>query len=71
MSRLSEIVRIEEAQLESRSVDIFRTHSDKGWSMVDCANFACIEHRQCEFALAYDNNFRQAQQEFRFQLFEP
>lgn len=70
VSRLSEIVRIEEAKLERRSLEIFRTHSDKRWSMVDCANFACIEQRQCEYALAFDNNFRQAQQEFRFQLFE-
>lgn len=71
VSRLSEIVHIEEAQLESRSLEIFRNHPDKQWSMVDCANFACIEQRQCEYALSYDRNFEQAQLEFRFQLLGP
>ena len=71
VSQLSEIVHVEEANLENRSLDIFRRRSDKRWSVVDCANFACIEHRQSEFALLYDRNFTQAQNEFSFRLFEP
>jgi predicted nucleic acid-binding protein len=71
VSNSSEIVRIEGATLENRSLEIFRQHSDKRWSVVDCANFACIELRHCEFALAYDHNFEQAQLEFSFQLFKP
>jgi len=71
VSRWSQIIRIEEVQLEGRSLEIFRSHSDKGWSVVDCANFACIESRQCEFALAYDRNFEQAQLEFSFRLLKP
>jgi len=71
ITQLSDIVRIEEAQLETRSLEIFRDHHDKRWSVVDCANFACIESRQCEFALAYDRNFEQAQLEFSFRLLKP
>ena len=71
VSRWSQIIHIEEAQLESRSLEIFRNHPDKQWSMVDCANFACIEQRRCEYALSYDHNFEQAQLEFRFQLLGP
>ena len=66
VSQLSEIVRIEHAQLEDRSLEIFRSHSDKRWSLVDCANFACIEHRRSELALYYDNDFQQARAEFGF-----
>jgi predicted nucleic acid-binding protein len=68
VSQLSEIIHIEEAQLESRSLEIFRSHTDKQWSVVDCASFACIEQRQCEYALSYDHNFEQAQREFKFRL---
>ena len=71
VSRWSQIIRIEEAQLEGRSLEIFRSHPDKRWSVVDCANFACIESRQCEFALAYDRSFEQAQLEFSFRLLKP
>jgi predicted nucleic acid-binding protein len=63
------IVRVEEAGLETRSLEIFRRHSDKRWSVVDCANFACIEQLQCQYALSYDRNFDQAQLEFKFQIF--
>jgi uncharacterized protein len=65
------IVRIEEAQLENRSLEIFYRNADKRWSVVDCANFACIEQRRCEYALSYDRNFIQAQLEFNFQIFRP
>lgn len=70
VSRLSEVVRIE-GQLENRSLEIFRRHSDKRWSVIDCANFACIEQRQCQYALSYDRNFEQAQLEFNFLFLRP
>jgi uncharacterized protein len=69
ITRSAQLVRIEIAGLENRSLEIFRRHSDKRWSVVDCANFACIEQRRCEQALSYDGNFRQAQGEFNFQMF--
>jgi predicted nucleic acid-binding protein len=65
------IVRIEEARLENRSLEIFYRNVDKRWSVFDCANFACIEQRQCQYALSYDRNFEQAQGEFKFLLFRP
>ena len=71
VSQLSEIVHIESAELETRSLEIFRGHSDKRWSVVDCASFACIESRNSEFAISYDRNFEQAQSEFVFQLMTP
>ncbi len=71
VSRLSEIVPVEGAQLEERSLEIFRRHSDKRWSLVDCANFACIERRESELALSYDNNFQQARVEFGFNRWMP
>ena len=69
VSQSTSIVHIENAGLEDRSLEIFRQHSDKRWSVVDCANFACIEQNQCEYALAYDGDFRQAQAEFKFNVF--
>ena len=71
VSNSSEVVHIEGAVLEDLTLDIFRHHPDKRWSVVDCANFACIESRRCEFALAYDHNFEQAQVEFGFRLLKP
>ena len=71
VSQLAEIVYIEHAELETRSLEIFRAHSDEGWSVVDCASFACIESRQSEFAISYDRNFEQAQTEFGFQFKTP
>jgi predicted nucleic acid-binding protein len=65
------VVHVEEAQLENRSLEIFRQYSDKRWSMVDCASFACIEQRRSDSALSYDRNFVQAQLEFNFQAFRP
>lgn len=71
ITRLSAIVRVEEAGLESRAIEIYRTHPNMRWSMVDCANFACIEQRQSEYAVSFDHNFEQAQSEFNFPLFRP
>ncbi len=71
ISRWSHIARVEATQLEERTLEIFQHHPDYRWSVVDCANFACIEQRQSEFALSYDRNFQQAQPEFNFRLFSP
>lgn len=71
VSNSSEIAGVEAAQLEGRSLDIFRHHSDKLWSVVDCANFACIEQRQSDYAASYDRDFQQVQNEFNFRLFSP
>lgn len=60
---------VDAAAFEDAALDIFRTHSDKRWSVVDCASFVCIQERQSGFALSYDKrDFRQAQTEFVFRL---
>ena len=52
---------------EQDALTIFTTHTDKRWSVVDCANFACIRQRSTLFALSYDErDFGQAQTEFGF-----
>jgi len=56
---------------ETEALQIFTRHSDKRWSVVDCASFACIRERQAEFALSFDGDFAQAQGEFGFILFPP
>ena len=54
---------------EQDALTIFTTHSDKRWSVVDCASFVCIQERQSGFALSYDErDFQQAQTEFGFLL---
>ena len=65
----SDTLIVDAAAFENAALDIFRTHSDKRWSVVDCAGFVCIQERQSLFALSYDKrDFRQAQTEFGFRL---
>lgn len=54
------------SELELQSVDVFSTHPDRRWSVVDCANFVCIRERDILLALSYDADFCQAQAEFAF-----
>ena len=54
--------------LEARILEVFTNHSDKRWSVVDCANFVCIDERRSRWALAFDRDFAQAQSEFGFTL---
>ena len=57
------------AAYEQDALRIFASHDDKRWSVVDCANFACIRARRCDIALSYDmRDFQQAQLEFGFTL---
>lgn len=48
------------AELENRAVEIFWTHQDKDWSIVDCSGIALMEDRQILYAFAADHHFRQA-----------
>ncbi|MDE2686497.1 MAG: hypothetical protein OXI16_03225 [Chloroflexota bacterium] len=54
------------AAFEDRAVEVFISHFDRHWSIVDCANFVCINQRNCGISLAYDSDFCQAQVEFGF-----
>ena len=57
---------IDAAQFERPALEVFRSHFDKRWSVVDCANFVCIRERRSEFALSFDRDFAQARAEFGF-----
>ena len=66
VERMVEIV--DSSQFEQQALDIFISHSDKRWSVVDCANFVCIRERGTSHALSFDRDFSQAQTEFAFQV---
>ena len=59
---------VDASQFEQEALEIFVSHSDKRWSVVDCANFVCIRERGARFALSFDRDFAQAQSEFTFQV---
>ena len=59
---------VDASEFEAGALAIFRNHSDKRWSVVDCANFACIRQRRSSLAFAFDRDFAQAQSEFGFIL---
>ena len=57
------------SDFEELTLEVFKSHSGRRWSVVDCANFVCIRERQSRFALSYDvRDFSQAQTEFGFTL---
>ena len=58
---------IDASQFEQRALDVFTSHADKRWSIVDCANFVCIRERGAPLALSFDRDFAQAQVEFGFE----
>ena len=57
---------VDAAQYEGEALEVFRSHSDKRWSVADCANFVCIRERGAPLALSFDRDFVQAQGEFMF-----
>ena len=57
---------VDASTYEQQALEIFRSHTDKRWSVVDCANFVCIRERHSTMALSFDRDFAQAQAEFGF-----
>jgi predicted nucleic acid-binding protein len=57
---------VDAAEYEQQALEIFKSHTDKRWSIVDCANFVCIRERHSTMALSFDRDFAQAQAEFGF-----
>ncbi|MCH7800875.1 MAG: type II toxin-antitoxin system VapC family toxin [Chloroflexi bacterium] len=57
---------VDASAYEQQALEIFRSHTDKRWSVVDCANFVCIRERHSTMALSFDRDFAQAQAEFGF-----
>ena len=51
---------------EQQALEIFRSHADKRWSVVACANFVCIREPHSAMVLSFDRDFAQAQAEFGF-----
>ena len=71
MVRDTAVMVVDTSDVEGEALLVFTTHSDKRWSVVDCANFVCIRGRQSEYAFAYDEDFNQAQNEFGFTRLGP
>ena len=51
---------------EDAGLGVFVSHVGKQWSVVNCSSFVCIQDRQCAYALSFDHDFVQAQNEFGF-----
>lgn len=54
-----EIVQLD-ASLFQRAFDLYRTHQDKAWGMIDCVSFVVMRERGIVDALTYDKDFGQA-----------
>ncbi len=57
---------VDAVEYERRALNVFTSHADKRWSVVDCASFVCIRERGTQLALSFDRDFVQAQNEFGF-----
>ena len=49
-----------DAELFARAVEIFKSHSDKEWSLTDCLSFATMRKHEIETAFTFDSHFKQA-----------
>ncbi len=58
-SKTLEIIRLDESLLE-KAFELYRTHSDKTWGLVDCVSFVVMRERGIIDALTYDHHFVQA-----------
>lgn len=58
-SRLVEMLSIT-PELRADAWALFRRHSDKQYSLADCASFVVMRKRRITSALTFDNNFTQA-----------
>lgn len=54
-----EVVRISES-LFDRGFEMYQSHSDKTWGLVDCVSFIVMRDRQVTKALTNDRHFKQA-----------
>jgi predicted nucleic acid-binding protein len=54
-----EIVRLD-APLFQRAFELYRTHQDKAWGMIDCVSFVVMRDRGIADALTNDKDFGQA-----------
>lgn len=54
-----EVVRLQPDLLDE-ALDLFRTHLDKEWGLVDCVSFVAMRERGLRQALTFDHHFTQA-----------
>jgi predicted nucleic acid-binding protein len=54
-----EVVRVDE-ELFNRALDLYSSHSDKTWGLVDCVSFVVMRDRGIEKALTTGRHFQQA-----------
>ena len=47
-------------ELFARGVAMYKTHTDKSWSLTDCLSFVCMRDANCTEALTSDHHFEQA-----------
>lgn len=58
-SPIVEVVHVD-STLEDAAWQMFSSHADKTWSLVDCVSFALMRARGIQEALASDRHFEQA-----------
>jgi predicted nucleic acid-binding protein len=63
-----EIVRLDHI-LFDKAFDLYKTHRDKSWGLVDCVSFVVMRERGIDEALTCDKHFVQAG--FRALMLEP
>jgi hypothetical protein len=59
MTEETEIVRLDET-LFDRAFDLYKSHTDKTWGLVDCISFVVMRERGITNALTSDKHFVQA-----------
>jgi predicted nucleic acid-binding protein len=55
----STVVRLDD-ELFERALDLYETHLDKDWGLVDCLSFIVMRDSDTDSALTFDHNFEQA-----------
>lgn len=56
--RTASLVYLDEEDI-AQGWEIFRSHSDKGWSFTDCTSFALMQRMGIRTAFAFDRHFSQ------------
>jgi predicted nucleic acid-binding protein len=54
-----EVIRLDE-RLFDRAFELYKSHTDKTWGLVDCISFVIMRERGITDALTYDRHFIQA-----------
>ncbi len=55
----TEVIRLDES-LFNKAFELYKTHADKSWGLVDCISFVVMKERGITDALTCDKHFTQA-----------